>query len=73
MVSIKLNCSYSDLIIHYGTICPMSPRVIILALFFALTLLPQGWNKFDNTNHAILIYALGATLLALLFLSRKQL
>lgn len=51
----------------------MSPRVILLALFFTLTLLPQGWNKFDNTNHALLIYALGATLLALLFLSWRQL
>lgn len=50
----------------------MSIRVIILALFFAVGLLPQGWNKFDNTLHASLLYGLGALLMALLFLSWKE-
>ena len=50
----------------------MSIRVIILALFFAVGLLPQGWNKFDTTLHASLLYGLGAMLMALLFLSWKD-
>ena len=51
----------------------MSPRVIILALFFAVGLLPQGWNKFDYTLHASLLYALGGLLIVLLFLSWNEL
>ncbi len=51
----------------------MSPRVIILALFFAVGLLPQGWNKFDNTPHATLLYVLGGLLILLLFLSWNEL
>ena len=50
----------------------MSIRVILLALFFAVGLLPQGWNKFDTTLHASLLYGLGALLMALLFLSWKD-
>lgn len=50
----------------------MSPRVLILALFFMVGLLPQGWNKFDNTSHAMLLYGLGALIIVLLFLSWKE-
>ncbi len=51
----------------------MSLRSIILALFLGLTLLPQGWNKVDTALHGTLIYGLGALLVALLFLSWKEL
>lgn len=50
----------------------MSIRVIILALFFAVGLLPHGWNKFDTTMHASLLYGLGVLLIVLLFLSWKE-
>lgn len=51
----------------------MSLRSIILALFLGLTLLPQGWNKVDTALHGTLIYGLGALIVALLFLSWKEL
>ncbi len=50
----------------------MSPRVLILALFFMAGLLPKGWNKFDNTSQAMLLYGLGAVIIVLLFLSWRE-
>lgn len=50
----------------------MSLRVLILALFFMAGLLPKGWNKFDNTSQAMLLYGLGALIIVLLFLSWRE-
>ncbi len=49
-----------------------SLRVISLSVFIALSLVPYGWNKFDNPTHAGLLYLLGGLLLFLAILSWKQ-
>ncbi len=49
-----------------------SLRVLSLASFLILSLVPYGWNKFDNPTHAGLLYLLGGLLLFLGALSWKQ-
>lgn len=49
-----------------------SLRVISLSVFIALSLVPYGWNKFDNPTHAGLLYLLGGLLLFLGALSWKR-
>lgn len=49
-----------------------SLRVLSLASFLVLSLVPYGWNKFDNPTHAGLLYLLGGLLLFLGALSWKR-
>lgn len=50
-----------------------SLRVLALASFIAVSLLPIGFNRFDYPTHAGLVYALGGMLLFLLILSWRKL
>lgn len=50
----------------------MTPRILIISLFFGLTLVPIGWNKFDIVRHADLLYGLGVLLPLLAIFSFRK-